>query len=92
MTEQHYLISRFGLGVCVCAASAKLHKVIARDITIYGTFAFLLSNNLNQINIVKLKVIWIMVVSRYSYKLAIKVEEIGIVSLDPIQNLRWDLF
>lgn len=40
MTVQHYLISRFGLGVCVCAAWAKLHIVIARDITIYGTFAF----------------------------------------------------
>lgn len=42
MTVQHYLISRFGLGVC--AAWAKLYKVIARDITIYGIFAFLLSN------------------------------------------------
>lgn len=52
MTVQHYLIRRFGLGVC--AAWAKLYKVIARDITIYGTFAFLLSNNLKQINIVKL--------------------------------------
>ena len=38
MTVQHYLISRFGLGVC--AAWAKLDRVIARDITIYGTFAF----------------------------------------------------
>lgn len=52
MTVEHYLISPFGLGVC--AAWANFYKVIARDITIYGTFALLLSNNLKQTNIVRL--------------------------------------
>lgn len=34
MTVLLYLISPFGLGVCI--AWAKLYKVIARDITIMG--------------------------------------------------------
>lgn len=58
MTVQHYLISRFG----VCAAWAKLYRVIARDIIRYGTFAFLLSNTLKQINS-EIKFGWLKVFS-----------------------------
>lgn len=64
MTVQHCLISPFGLGMC--AAWAKLDKVIGRDITIYGTFAFLLNNNLKQTGVCKIE----FGVSDYNDKLA----------------------
>lgn len=65
MTVEHCLISPFGLGVC--AAWAKPYKVIARDITIRGIFAFLLSNNLKQIMWNKM---WVNI---WNYKRANKV-------------------
>lgn len=62
MTVQHYLISRFGLGVC--AAWAKLYKVIARDITIYGTFAFFTQQQFEANKRCEIKFGWITVFFR----------------------------
>ena len=66
MTVLHYLISPIGL--CVWSAWAKLYKVIARDITIYGTFAFFTQQQFEANKHCEIKFGWITVFSDYKYK------------------------